>query len=63
MAENIVTLKDTERQEADKNKVGAIIGNARLWEYCAQIKIDGHDPADILEAWLKEHNPEFLEDD
>jgi hypothetical protein len=63
MAENIVTLKDTERQEPDKNKVGAIIGNDRLWECCAQIKIDGHDPADILEAWLREHNPEFLEDD
>jgi hypothetical protein len=24
MAENIVTLKDTERQEADKNKVGPL---------------------------------------
>jgi len=35
----------------------------RFWEYVAQIKIDGADPADILEAWLKEHNPEFLKDD
>jgi hypothetical protein len=43
-------------------KQQSIFENDRFWEYVAQIKIDGHDPADILETWLKEHNPEHFED-
>jgi len=48
-------------------------GNGKKWKsifeddrflmYVAQIRLDGHDPADILKVWLKEHNPEFLKDD
>jgi len=37
--------------------------NDRLWEYVAQLNIDGHDPADVLEAWLKEHNPDYFDDE
>ncbi len=36
--------------------------NDRLWEYVAQLNIDGQDPADILESWLKVHNPDYFED-
>jgi len=51
---------DTNKQP---EKTDSILGNDRFWEYVAQIRIDGADPADILEVWLKEHNPEFLEND
>ena len=43
-------------------KQQSIFENDRFWEYVAQIKIDGHDPADILEAWLKEHKPDYFND-
>jgi len=59
----IIDKDDPKVEERIGTNFGAIIGNDRLWEYYAQIKIDGHEPADILEAWLKEYNPEFLEDD
>jgi hypothetical protein len=35
-------------------------GNNRFWEYVEQIKLDGHDPSDVLETWLAKHNPEFF---
>jgi hypothetical protein len=55
---------DLERPEtAGEAKPQSTFEDPRFWEYVAQIKIDKHDPADILEAWLKEHNPAFLEDD
>lgn len=40
----------------------SIFENARFWEYVAQIKIDGHDPANVLESWLKKHNPDHFKD-
>jgi len=43
-------------------KTQNIFNNDRFWEYVAQIKIDKHDPADILEAWMKEHNPDYFKD-
>ena len=46
----------------DTKKEQSIFNDHRFWEYVAQLKIDKHDPADILEAWLKEHNPEYFED-
>jgi len=48
---------DPEKIEIPKD----IFDNDRLWEYVAQIQIDKHDPADVLEAWMKEHNPEYFE--
>jgi hypothetical protein len=47
---------------ATKDKEASIFKNHRFWEYVAQIKIDGHDPADILEPWMKKHHPEYFED-
>ena len=44
-------------------KQQTIFDDHRFWEYVAQIKIDKHDPADILEAWLKENKPDYLEDE
>jgi len=40
----------------------SIFANDRFWEYVAQLRIDKHDPADILESWLKEHNPDYFKD-
>lgn len=34
----------------------------RFSEYVAQVQLDGGDISDILESWLKEHNPDFLKD-
>ena len=31
----------------------------RFWKYATQVD----NPTDVLETWLKEHNPEFLEND
>ena len=41
----------------------SIFENDRFWEYIAQIQIDRHDPADILEPWMKKHHPEYFEDE
>ena len=43
-------------------KTETIFDNDRFWEYVAQLKIDKHDPADVLESWLKEHKPDYFED-
>jgi hypothetical protein len=48
---------------ATKDKEASIFENHRFWEYVAQIKIDGHDPADILEPWMKKHHPEYFEEE
>ena len=37
-----------------------LFGNDRFWEYVDQIKLDGHDPADVLETFLAKHNPDFF---
>jgi len=52
----------TDPEIKEESKSQSTFSDPRLWEYFAQIKIDGHEPADILEAWLKEHNPEYFED-
>ena len=51
------------KESKEVTKPKSIFEDPRFSEYVAQIKIDGHDPVDILESWLKEHSPEFLEDD
>jgi hypothetical protein len=56
MAKSIVSLKDTKGKEA------STFEDARFWDCVAQIKIDGHNPADILKAWPKERNPKHFED-
>jgi hypothetical protein len=53
----------SEAIEETATKAKGTFSDPKLWGYIAQIHIDGHDPADILVAWLKEHNPEFLEGD
>ena len=40
----------------------SIFENDRLWEYVMQIKLDKHDPADILEAWLRK-NTDYFDDE
>ncbi len=49
------TIEDTKKEQS-------IFDDHRFWEYVAQIRIDKHNPADILEAWLKEHKPDYFED-
>lgn len=49
---------DSEKVEIPKS----LFDNDRLWEYVAQLNIHRHDPADILEAWLKGHQPVYFED-
>jgi hypothetical protein len=55
-------LEKGKAEKGVKKKAKDIFGNDRFWEYVAQLKIDKHDPADILEAWLKEHNPDYFEE-
>jgi len=54
---------DEMTEAAGEAKPQSTFEDPRFSEYVAQINIDGHNPVDILEAWLKEHNPEFLKDD
>ena len=54
---------DEMTEAAGEAKPQSTFEDPRFSEYVAQINIDGHKPVDILEAWLKEHNPEFLKDD
>jgi len=51
----------TEGNNVATIKPASIFEDNRFWEFVAQIKIDKHDPADILEAWLKEHKPDYFE--
>jgi hypothetical protein len=58
----------TEKHGAGGNGVAtekpkSIFDDGRFWEYVIQIRLDGHNPVDILEAWLKEHNPEHFEEE
>ena len=64
-AESCEIIRSLEQPEAaeEAKPDKSTFQDPRFSEYVAQIKVDGHDPIDILEAWLKEHNPEFLEDD
>ena len=59
--EIIRNLEQSKAEEEAKRK--SIFEDPRFMMYVAQINIDGHNPVDILESWLKEHNPEFLEND
>jgi hypothetical protein len=49
------------RSESDSKK-GSVFENDRLVEYAIQIRLDKHDPADILESWLKENKPDYFND-
>ena len=55
---------ETERRSGKDQRSGfwekSNDGNDRFWEYVEQIKIDGHDPADVLETFLAKHNPDFF---
>lgn len=35
----------------------------RFIEYKSQVELDGGNITDILESWLKEHNPDYLKED
>ena len=64
IANDIETINDALcPDKSPKPKPESTFRDPRFWEYVAQINIDGHNPTDILEAWLKENNPDFLKDD
>jgi hypothetical protein len=46
-----------------EEKRQSIFDDDRFWEYVIQIRLDGHDPVDVLEDWLKEHNPEHFQEE
>jgi|GEM_PF-1371840 len=51
------------KPEQDKVEIPkSLFDNDRLWEYVAQLMIHRHDPADILEDWLKENKPDYFND-
>jgi hypothetical protein len=50
-----------EKKPGDKSLFG-FMEDPRFSEYVTQVQLDGRNISDIMESWLKEHNPDYFED-
>jgi hypothetical protein len=50
-----------EKKPGGKSLFG-FMEDPRFSEYVTQVQLDGRNISDIMESWLKEHNPDYFED-